>query len=332
MSFWWNGNYAKRRKLVVTNNQTSTSLDSGYVVVFSDFNHSSEVSGSQSLASGDDVRVVYWDGSTNTELDRIGDDWNTTTPDIVFRTQADVAADSDSDESYWLYYDYSSAVSPPENGKNIYNLYDFFADGDFTTNPTWTEISGTWVDLGGLRIRTNQNNGGSISTPETTADAKWDVVFKTVLNGGFTLCFMSETAVAEAGNQYVAIWSEGESLTFKKYVSGTPTTLFTEAGAYTWTADSTHHVVVTRDSNGEFKFRVDDVLGKTFTDTTYTTSAFFVPRTNAENEQVGQFKISDFVNPEPTVSAGLEITQGLAGIQAKSPSGTSGSGIGRLGI
>ncbi len=323
MSRWWDGNYAKRRRITVTNNQASTVLDSGYVVVFSDFNHSSEVSGSQSLASGNDVRVVYWDGSTNTELDRIGDDWNTTTPDIVFRTQADVAADSDSDESYWLYYDYASAGGPPKNGKNIYNLYDFFADGNFTTNPTWTEISGTWT-VQGDGIKTVQNFGGSIGTPETTADAKWEFNVNTQDNFGWTLCFMSGTNVAESGNQYAAIWAENESLVFKKYVSGSPTTLFTEASAFTWTAQTVHDVKVTRDSDGEFKFYVDGVLGKTYTDTTYTTGAFFVPRTNADGERVGQFRISDFVNPEPTVVTGLEVTQGLAGIQAPAGGRTLG--------
>jgi hypothetical protein len=82
------------------------------------------VSLGKSLANGNDARIVYWNGSTWTELARILFDdgpagqasstWNAATTTLFFKTVAGIAA-SGSDAGYYLYYGNPIAGSPPTN-------------------------------------------------------------------------------------------------------------------------------------------------------------------------------------------------------------------------
>jgi hypothetical protein len=125
---WWNLSYGYRQQLTVTNN-TASVLPSGYSVCLS-LDHFSLVQAGKSSANGNDVRIVYWDGSTNVELDRVAESrWNSvgTRTQIWFRTQADLA-ESGTDNNYFVYYGNTGATSPPANRKNIYEFFDDFSD------------------------------------------------------------------------------------------------------------------------------------------------------------------------------------------------------------
>jgi hypothetical protein len=113
---WWDTNYASRKQLTVS--AGSSDIPADYPVRL-EFDHAA-LTPAQSLASGDDIRIAYYDG-TWTELDRaLFDDginsssWDSATTTIMFKTEAAISA-SGSDTGYYLYYDYSSAVSPPTN-------------------------------------------------------------------------------------------------------------------------------------------------------------------------------------------------------------------------
>lgn len=56
-------------------------------------------------ANGDDIRIVYWNGSTMVELDRLLDnnsDWNVTDTKIWFKTQAAIPAGETDNNHRWL--------------------------------------------------------------------------------------------------------------------------------------------------------------------------------------------------------------------------------------
>jgi hypothetical protein len=138
---WWDSSYAYRKKITVS--AGSESVPSGYSVSVT-FDHAALVNAvpsSKSLASGDDIRIARWDGSTWTELDRILDEsssWNNASTKIWFRTQAAISA-SGSDGNYYLYYGNTTPGSLLANKANVFDLWDDFDD---ITN--WTK----WVDDG----------------------------------------------------------------------------------------------------------------------------------------------------------------------------------------
>lgn len=129
---WWSSNYIHRKQITVTNNE-STQLDSGYTFSFT-LDTASLVSGGKLLSSCNDLRVVYWSGSTNTELSRDIRDPNTSSSRIFWKSQAAIAGSGNSGESYWIYYNYSSAGSPPITMADVYEYYKQFSDMTGWTN------------------------------------------------------------------------------------------------------------------------------------------------------------------------------------------------------
>ena len=89
---WWSAAYRYRQKLSVSAGPTAVPTQ---YTVRGQFDHAALVALSQSLASGDDIRVAWWNGSGWAELDRLRDDqsaWNRATTRIWFRTQAPIGA------------------------------------------------------------------------------------------------------------------------------------------------------------------------------------------------------------------------------------------------
>ena len=141
---WWDNNYGYRKKITINNN-VDKSLPQGYSVNYA-FDHTLLVNQNKSLSSGDDIRIVYWNGVINVELDRVLDEnstWNNSATKIWFKTQSSLDA-LESDENYYLYYNYSSASSPPTNKNNVYALWDDFNEHSNGTDPDgWREDAGT---------------------------------------------------------------------------------------------------------------------------------------------------------------------------------------------
>jgi len=118
---WWDANYAHRAQITVS--AGSSAIAANYPTRFT-FNHSGLVSAGKSLASGNDARIVYWNGSAWTELDRIlfndgpagqaSSTWNAASTTLFFKTVAGIST-SGSDTGYYLYYGNPLAGSPPTN-------------------------------------------------------------------------------------------------------------------------------------------------------------------------------------------------------------------------
>ncbi len=88
--------------------------------------HTELVLADKSLATGDDVRVFFNDGTGEVELDRVlepASAWNLATTTFWFRTQ-------EGEGTYYVYYGQPEAVDPPVNGQQVFDVFDDFEDGE----------------------------------------------------------------------------------------------------------------------------------------------------------------------------------------------------------
>jgi len=128
-----------RQGLNIRNNVTSV-LPAGYSVKLV-LDTASLVNAAKLRADGNDLRVVWVNGSTLVELDRIAETaFNSPTTEIWFKTQAAIPA-SGNDGSYFVYYGNPSAGAPPANRANVYALWDDF-DGGTLDSGQWNVTAG----------------------------------------------------------------------------------------------------------------------------------------------------------------------------------------------
>ncbi|RLC80193.1 MAG: hypothetical protein DRI61_06345, partial [Chloroflexi bacterium] len=84
---WWNASWIYRQQINITNNNDTLALPGGYSVSIN-LDTASLVASEKLRDNGNDLRVVYWDGSNNIELDRINlTDFNTSSTEIWFGLQ-----------------------------------------------------------------------------------------------------------------------------------------------------------------------------------------------------------------------------------------------------
>jgi len=118
---WWDSNYAFRAPITVS--AGSSAIPANYPTRFQ-FDDAGLVGLGKSLANGNDARIVYWNGSTWTELSRAlfndgpagqaNSAWNQASTTVMFKTTASIPA-SGTDVGYYLYYGHPLAGSPPTN-------------------------------------------------------------------------------------------------------------------------------------------------------------------------------------------------------------------------
>jgi len=131
-TMWWNPNYLYRQQLTVSTG--SSAVTSGYSVKTTIDTATLETAG-KVRSDRKDWRIVYWNGSTNVELDR----YYAGTAETWFKLQAAIAANS-SDGNYYAYYGYAGeSGSPLADPDNVFLFYDDFEDGTLTK---WTVETG----------------------------------------------------------------------------------------------------------------------------------------------------------------------------------------------
>jgi hypothetical protein len=121
LEYRWSANWDYRERVTV---RAQDAVPSGYAVVLA-FNHAALVAAGKSLASGDDVRMRYWNGSSMVELDRVLDPtsaWNAAATTVWFRLQAPIAAGR-TDANYYLFYGNLADANPPAYGPNVFLDY-----------------------------------------------------------------------------------------------------------------------------------------------------------------------------------------------------------------
>jgi hypothetical protein len=157
LEYRWSADYDYREQITVT---AGTAVASGYAVALT-FNHAALVTAGKSLASGDDVRVRYLNGTSMVELDRVLDPtsaWNTATTTIWFGLRAAIAA-AGTDNHYYLYYGNLNDANPPAYGPNVFLDYQ-----DGTALDGWTRrdsLGGTpySTSAGGFVFLETSNSG-----------------------------------------------------------------------------------------------------------------------------------------------------------------------------
>lgn len=130
---WWNSAYLSREEIIVANN-TASSVDAIPVqVMLKPYNVIGD------LTNGDDVRIVYYNGTSNAEIDRI---YNYKS--VLFKLQAAISANSRTSDKYWIYWKNPSATSPPANKANVFaTTYDFASGITSWSDITWTSHTNT---------------------------------------------------------------------------------------------------------------------------------------------------------------------------------------------
>jgi hypothetical protein len=131
------------RPITVTAGTAAVPADYSVSVVF---DHAALVAAGKSLASGNDVRIGRWNGTTWTELDRVldpGSTWNATTTRVWFRAGAPIAAQGQ-EEAYHLHYGNPAAGNPPANADNVFLFHDDFESG---TLGKWSQNVASWTNV-----------------------------------------------------------------------------------------------------------------------------------------------------------------------------------------
>lgn len=199
---WWNTSYAYRRKLTIT--AGSVNAPTAYSVSAT-INHASLVSSGYSLANGNDVRIVYWNGSTWTELDRMLDpqsSWNNAATRVWFRTQGSMTASS-SNDNYYVYYGNASAGSPPANWANVYLLYDDFSAGSLNTT-LWGSNCGTCTQSGGILTIPGGRRIIANTSYAFGANTRWECY--TQLGGDGSIAYFNYCGSSASDDNYGSTW------------------------------------------------------------------------------------------------------------------------------
>ncbi|NJL44113.1 MAG: hypothetical protein HC945_02230, partial [Nitrosarchaeum sp.] len=116
---WWNSSYLYRKQITITTGSDSPATGyTNYTVQIQ-----TDTTGDLFQDDGDDIRVIYYNGTGNEEIDihLIGPDSANTL--LRFALQADITAGG-SDNDYYLYYANPSAANPPRNLSQVYLWYD----------------------------------------------------------------------------------------------------------------------------------------------------------------------------------------------------------------
>lgn len=147
---WWDTTYPYRQQLSV--DVGSSNLVADFAVQVS-FNHAAEVAAARSLANGNDVRVVRWNGSTWEELHRVLDpqsSWNSASTTVWFATGAALPGNA-LNTDYYLYFGSTNPTAPLDDAEQVFLLFDGFA-GNSLTASRWASSGSPAVSGGVLTL------------------------------------------------------------------------------------------------------------------------------------------------------------------------------------
>ncbi|MFA5764461.1 MAG: DUF2341 domain-containing protein, partial [archaeon] len=180
---WWNLNYENRKLINITNPSSSILVQNYSMIIIVD------TTGINFQDDGDDLRIVYWNGTTNVELDSYNDtSFNSTSTSLWFRIQSNISGGNYND-NYYIYYNNTDAINPPRNGSKVFEFFeDFNRANSGTIGNGWAETTGTWAILSN-KVR-NTYDGDSDLTRATiignhsirvvvnheTSDADWKLM------------------------------------------------------------------------------------------------------------------------------------------------------------
>ncbi|MBN2359840.1 MAG: hypothetical protein JXR83_10330 [Deltaproteobacteria bacterium] len=118
---WWNDNYPWRAQIAISATPAS------YTLALDASDSEAARFDPSSLGTGDDLRVVWWDGASNREIDRALLAFSATRVTLHFRLQ-EPGGHAGGSESYFLYVGAGASTgnSPADNRKNVYLFFEDF--------------------------------------------------------------------------------------------------------------------------------------------------------------------------------------------------------------
>ena len=125
-TMWWNRSWKNRKQIYIN---TTSVLPTRYTI-----ETNMSTTGNGFLSNNNDVRVVYWNGTANIEIDRHILNNNTANATIFFAIQSNISAGTTNNTAYYIYYNNSGASTPP---KNLSNIFVYAADFE-SSNESWT--------------------------------------------------------------------------------------------------------------------------------------------------------------------------------------------------
>jgi hypothetical protein len=322
---WWNSSYMYRRLITITNNAAS-SISAGYSILMT-FDTASLVSAGKMLPNGNDLRIVHWNGSVWTELDRdiVTGTMNTGATQVWFKTQTDTGPSPSAINDYYLYYDNPSAGNPPANKSNVYLWFDDFKrpnEPNITAvEPAYSQTNGgTWsIENGMLK------NVGADGDPNKllvnalgTITQDVEIVVKinvTQFGGGDAGRMGLSSNMDPSGQGYCALFhNDQNSLDLLNDLRswGTHT-------AFSWTTDTWYYMEfrVINPASNDGQVKVWPVGSNE--PTSWTVDGIFGGGSTREYGMVGiagsrqadityfdDFEVRYIVDPEPSVSLGPE--------------------------
>lgn len=210
---------------------------------------------------------------------------------------------------------------------------DNFADGNFTSAPTWTDPSGNFTISGGALV--NSIGSGSIYVAQSNSTGSFSFQTAAFPNSGH----MSETKFISAGNTlsgsngYSLSVEHGGSTTvnlaLKKWPSGA--TIGSVSFAPINGPDSLNTYIVQRNQSGNFlvyEGSTSTAIRISATDTDYSTSTYMVSSCIAGNCMWGNFYFVSYSSAGSAVSRIFDTgfstpTGGTFAVSTSAPSGTA---------
>jgi uncharacterized delta-60 repeat protein len=305
---WWNAAYAERLNITVTAGATPAPTDYSMFVTI---DHARMVSTGRSLASGDDVRVVYWNGGSWVELDRLLDDqssWNNWRTGIWFRTQAAIGAFA-TDDNYYIYYGNATPGAPLTDWANVFLFYDNFNSGGLDTTTRWTPCTGTCTQSGGTLSLGASSRVWAQATYSFGYDTRWEAEQQLVspfANLNHLGAADQDSFCCLASNDWIVFWHDG---TDPEWETGDNAGFV--GNTYTNGSPGSFHVYAfDRVGSGSVRFSLDNQPFHNETGTLPDASL----RPRLENEGGGGQVVTDWVRvrryvvPEPDANARREST------------------------
>jgi hypothetical protein len=303
---WWDSGWVYRKQLSLTNNNASSILEKGYSI-----NISLNTTGEKFLDNGNDLRIVYYNGTLNMELDRINNSaFNSSSTLIMFKTQANISASS-SDSNYYVYYGNPLAGNAPVNRSNIYLFFDAFNDAN-----SWTAATGACSASGVVGNPVPSLFMSESGTTDSCYANNFDLPSSFyILESDVYISNTSGRGIRNIGFKHTASHTSGYM--YRLQTSGGDGGFFVLNGAGAWSkigpndpdySPDTWHKLKLLIKGSNFTAWVDDVYRSSVVNSTYSNTKIGTQDDGGADQDsyVDNYLVKRYMYPEPGYTLGAE--------------------------
>jgi len=316
---WWDSSWIYRKQINITNNNATSVLESGY-----SFNITLDTTGDKFLDNGNDVRIVYYNGTSNIELDRINTtSFNSSSTILWFKLQSNISASS-VDSNYSVYYGNPYATNPPTNKSNIYLFYD-----NFTDSSAWSTFSGA--------CSASSSQGNPVPSLFMSGSGTTDRCYATNFNLPSTPYLIeADVYISSTGGRGIRnigfkhTTSHASGYMYRMQTSGGDGGFFTLSGTGTWTKLGSNDADVSADTWHNLKLLIRGTNFTAWMDGNYRNSVVSSTYSNTKigtqddggadtDSYVDNYLVKRYIYPDPSSSLGIEETGIKTGLVSMIP-------------